>query len=56
MSDEGKTIVIILIMAILAAWIMFYPIPQLSEISIRTRGFIALIVNLIIYAIINVST
>ena len=50
MSDEGKAIFLIAIMMIVAAWIMFYPITQL-EISIEIKGIIALIINIIIYAL-----
>ena len=51
MSDEGRAIFFIAIMMIVTAWIMFYPITQLSEISIEIKGVIALIINIIIYAL-----
>ena len=51
MSENGKAIFLIAIMMIVAAWIMFYPITQLSEISIEIKGVIALIINIIIYAL-----
>ncbi|MCK5085166.1 hypothetical protein KAK05_00470 [Candidatus Parcubacteria bacterium] len=51
MSENGKAIFLIAIMMIATAWIMFYPITQLSEISIEIKGVIALIINIIIYAL-----